>query len=176
MDVNQGETVIFEGHPSWRATLAFYFKGIVASLVAGGVAYLVTAIGGDSDIAIAALVVVAGIVLTLLVGFLKRWATVYSITNQRLRIKRGIIARHVQETRLERVQNVNTNQSATERVLQVGTVDFDTAGSGDADFAFWGVSRPEQVVHKVDQAQRQHAEELGGVSGDPHPYPGEAQG
>ena len=71
----------------------------------------------------------------ILVGLIKRISTTYTITNQRLHIQRGIIARHVQETRLDRVQNVNTNQGV-ERILQVGTVDFDTAGSGDSDFAF----------------------------------------
>jgi uncharacterized membrane protein YdbT with pleckstrin-like domain len=56
------------------------------------------------------------------------------------------------------VQNVNTSQGVIQRVLQVGTVDFDTAGTGDADFAFRGVNNPEQVVAAVDKA---HAEGRG---------------
>src|SRR5918912_786878 len=75
----------------------------------------------------------------------------YSITTQRLRIKHGIIARHVQQTDITRVQNVNTAQSVLERILQVGTVDFDTAGSGDYDFAFRGVAQPEEVARDVDR-------------------------
>jgi Bacterial PH domain len=35
-------------------------------------------------------------------------------------IKRGIVARKVQEIRLQRVQNVNYTQSVYERVMQIG--------------------------------------------------------
>jgi uncharacterized membrane protein YdbT with pleckstrin-like domain len=98
--------------------------------------------------------------LTIFVGFLRRIGTTYKITNRRLYIKRGIVARRTQEANLQRVQNVNTNQSAFQRVLQIGTVDFDTAGTGDADFAFRGVAQPEKVVRSVDAAQREFQEDL----------------
>ena len=54
---------------------------------------------------------------------------------------------------------MSTHQGVIERFLQVGTVDFDTAATGDADFAFRGVAQPERVMEAVDQAQREHAEE-----------------
>ena len=57
----------------------------------------------------------------------------YAITNERLMIQRGILSRHKQETRLTRVQNVNTDQTVIQRMLGVGVVDFDTAGT-DAHF------------------------------------------
>ena len=99
--------------------------------------------------------------LMVVAGYLKRMSTTYTITNRRLHIKRGIISRRTQEARLERVQNVNTDQSALERILKVGTVDFDTAGggdrSGDFEFKFRGVANPPEVVQKVDQAQREAA-------------------
>jgi hypothetical protein len=38
--------------------------------------------------------------------------------------------------------------------VQVGDVDFDTAGSGDYDFSFDGVGNPEEVTEKVDEAMR----------------------
>ena len=73
-------------------------------------------------------------------------ATVYTITNRRLHIKRGLIARRTQEARLERVQNVNKTSPPLSGVLRVGTVDFDTAG-GDSDheFKFAGVAEPSGV-------------------------------
>ena len=79
-------------------------------------------------------------------------ATRYTITNRRLNIKRGIVSREVQETRLERVQNVNYSQSVFQRLLQVGDVDFDTAAGDDYNFVFAGVADPADVVHSVDQA------------------------
>ena len=94
-------------------------------------------------------------------------ATTYTITNQRLQIRRGIIARKVQQARLERVQNVNTNQSVLDRILQVGTVDFDTAGTTDSDFSFRGVAQPEKVMAEVDAAQREHAADPTGLGAAP---------
>jgi uncharacterized membrane protein YdbT with pleckstrin-like domain len=153
MDLGQGERVLFSGHPSWRATLGFYLKGLLVTVVVVLIAQLV----GDTGAAAGAGVAVFAIVLV--VGFLIRVGTTYTITNHRLHIKRGIIARRTQEARLERVQNVNTNQGVIDRILQVGTVDFDTAGTTDSDFAFRGVSQPERVVRAVDTAQREHADE-----------------
>jgi uncharacterized membrane protein YdbT with pleckstrin-like domain len=105
------------------------------------------------DWGIGAAALAAGFALVVLAGFIKRVATVYTITNQRLRIKRGILARKVQQTRIDRVQNVNTDQSVIQRMLRVGTVDFDTAGTDDSEFTFEGVSSPARVVEAVDRAQ-----------------------
>jgi uncharacterized membrane protein YdbT with pleckstrin-like domain len=59
----------------------------------------------------------------------------------------------VAPTRIDRVQNVNTEQTLRERLLRVGTVDFDTAGSDDSEFRFVGISEPATVVAAVDRAQ-----------------------
>jgi uncharacterized membrane protein YdbT with pleckstrin-like domain len=122
-------------------------------LVLGGLIALVTAISDEIKWELVAAVVVAGGALLILVGFVRRIATVYTITNQRLRIKRGILSKRIQQTRIDRVQNVNTEQSVIDRLLRVGTVDFDTAGTDDSDFTFAGVSSPSRVVEAVDRAQ-----------------------
>src|SRR5205823_2729153 len=96
-------------------------------------------------------------IVVVIVGLVKRIGTRYAITTQRLRIKRGIFRREVQQTRIERVQNVNTRQTFVDRILRVGTVDFDTAGTDDSDFTFFGVSHPEAIVTAVDRAQREAA-------------------
>ena len=146
MDLQSGERVIYQGHPSWRAILGFYLKGILAAVVIAVVVVLI------EDTGLALLVFAAIVGITLLAGFVKRVATVYTITDRRLNIKRGIIARNVQETRLQRVQNVNFSQSVYERLMQIGNVDFDTAGTDDSNFIFSGVAQPEAVVEQVDRA------------------------
>ena len=148
MDLHPGEQIVFEGHPSWRSVLLFYLAGV--ALVA--VAVAIGAIASGTGVAILG----GGVVLALvvLVGFVKRIATRYVITTERLHIRRGILSKATQETRIQRVQNVNTDQSFFERVMQVGTVDFDTAGSDDSEFRFVGVGNPEEVTRAVDRAQR----------------------
>jgi uncharacterized membrane protein YdbT with pleckstrin-like domain len=155
VDLASDERELFSGHPSWRSTLGFYLKGLLVVAVVAVIAALASGTGAAVGAGVAVFAVV------LVVGFVRRIATTYTITTHRLHIRRGIISRRTQEARLERVQNVNTSQGVLERVLQVGTVDFDTAGTTDSDFAFRGVSQPEQVVRAVDQAQREHAEQQG---------------
>jgi uncharacterized membrane protein YdbT with pleckstrin-like domain len=144
---------MFEGHPSWRSIIAFYIKGLLGVLVAAFVVAIVTNVtGDDTDSGLVALVAVLGAAIVVLAGFIKRITTHYTITTRRLHIKRGIIAREIQETRLERVQNVNYRQSVYQRLMQIGDVDFDTAATDDYNFVFAGVADPGEVVHRVDQA------------------------
>ncbi|MEA2288766.1 MAG: hypothetical protein QOD55_763 [Solirubrobacteraceae bacterium] len=149
MDLHPGEEIVFHGHPSWRATLGFYVLGFVAAVAVGVVAGV---LAGE---AVGVVVVLGALALVLLIGFVERLATHYTVTTERLRIRRGILSRHVRQTQLERVQNVNTSQSLMERVLRVGTVDFDTAGTEDSDFTFRGIASPDAVVAAVDRAVRQ---------------------
>ena len=151
--LHPGEQVLYEGHPSWRAILDFYVKGILATAVVCLLIALATGtIGDETDKGLVSIVALVGVAATILVGFVKRVATSYTITNRRLHIKRGIVSRTIQETRLERVQNVNYQQSVLQRALQIGDVDFDTAAGDDYNFIFEGVGDPADVVHMVDQA------------------------
>jgi uncharacterized membrane protein YdbT with pleckstrin-like domain len=146
VDLQAGERTIYQGHPSWRAILGFYLKGALIAVAVGIVVKLIGSTG------LGVLAFAAIVAITILAGFVKRVATVYTITERRLNIKRGIVARKVQETRLQRVQNVNYTQSVYERVMQIGDVDFDTAGTDDSNFTFEGVGEPEEVVERVDRA------------------------
>jgi len=151
--LHPGEQILYEGHPSWRAILDFYLKGILATAVVCLLVALATGtIGDETDKGLVGIIALVGVALTILVGFVRRVATSYTITNRRLHIKRGIVSRTIQETRLERVQNVNYQQSVIQRMLQIGNVDFDTAAGDDYNFTFEGVSEPADVVHMVDQA------------------------
>jgi uncharacterized membrane protein YdbT with pleckstrin-like domain len=157
MDLHPGEEVVFEGRPVWRSTLSFYVTGFVAAVIIG----IIVALIGSTGLGVIVFLVLFALVL--LVGFIRRISTRYAITTQRLRIQRGILSRHVQQTRIERVQNVNTRQTVMDRIMRVGTVDFDTAGTDDSGFTFIGVGSPARVVEAVDRAQR----EAGIVPGAP---------
>jgi uncharacterized membrane protein YdbT with pleckstrin-like domain len=155
MDLHPGETVVFEGHPSWRALLLHYIGGTIGAIAVAVVVALALSAG---------LGVVVGIVLwalVLIIGFLRRTATDYLVTNQRLYIRHGIVSKHVQQTRIDRVQNVNTDQTLGQRLLMIGTVDFDTAGTDDSDFRFVGIGRPGRVAAAVDRALRDQAATAG---------------
>ena len=156
MDLEAGEHVIFEGHPSWRSILDFYVKGVLLIVVAGLLAGGATKIATDElDTGLTTGVVVALLVILLVIGYVKRLFTTYTITNIRLHIRRGIVARAEQQTQVNRVQNVNTHQSVLQRMLFIGNVDFDTAAGDDYEFSFKGVASPHEVVEAVHRAQRE---------------------
>lgn len=168
LELHQGEHVIFDGHPSWRGTLGFYVRGLLLAAAGAAIAAAATAIGSGFSAGWTIAAFVALVALVVLAGLLWRSTTTYTITNQRLTIRRGLLARHLQQTRVERVQNVNVDQRLLDRILRVGKVDFDTAGTDDADFTFRGVANPDRVVRAVDDAHREReaAARQAGAAGD----------
>ncbi len=145
--------MFFRGHPSWRSILDFYAKGFAVAVIAGALAGAVTAIASGHVMAEWIIVVVLVVlVVVLLAGLITRNRTTYMITSERLTIHRGLVSRDMRQTRLERVQNVNARQSMLERLLGVGTVDFETAGGAGYDFTFHGVANPREIVRTVDRA------------------------
>jgi uncharacterized membrane protein YdbT with pleckstrin-like domain len=166
MEPEPGEQVFFHGHPSWRSMLALQVKGLLAAILAGVLAGLITAVvSGSVSVLVVIAAVLAVFVVVAVIALGRRRRITYTITNQRLTIKTGLASRELHETRLERVQNVNSRQSLLERVLRVGTVDFDTAGSASFDFSFRGVAHPDRIARTVHRALREHVEP--GEPGEP---------
>lgn len=147
LNLGPSEEIVFEGHPSWRAILGFYIKGIIVVAIVAVIASL----AGASTLLVT-VIVIGGAAVVVLAGLIRRIATRYTITTRRLNIKHGIVSRDVQETKIERVQDVNYRQTVFQRMLQIGDVDFDTAATDDYNFVFAGVADPGDVVHAVDQA------------------------
>lgn len=153
MDLLEGEEVIWQGHPSWRANITFYLKWGLLALLPAIVMGVWASTGNDAYlpywqwllISLALLVVVA------IADTVQRAAVLYLITTQRVRIRRGILSRDIQAASVQRIQSLNTRQSLIDRMLGVGSVDFDTAGTAEDadDFHFRGVADPHGLVRQV---------------------------
>ncbi len=141
--------------------LDLHLKGLVVAIIVGAIVGLVSALTHHPH-HVQVLWVVAAVlivlVVTFLIGLVRRLATTYTISSHRLTIRIGLLSKELHETRLERVQNVSTNQSLLERVLGIGTVDFDTAGTAGFDFAFRGISNPQEIVRTINTALREQGE------------------
>jgi uncharacterized membrane protein YdbT with pleckstrin-like domain len=145
MELHPGETVIYEGHPSWRSTFGFYLMGVLIAVAA----VVIGALAGQGGIGAAAGGVI--LVVVLIVGWLRRITTRYLITSRRLQIRRGIVAKQIEETRVDRIVDVTVRQGVLDRILQIGAVDFDNASAQQGDlFRFAGVGQPEKVVRAID--------------------------
>jgi membrane protein YdbS with pleckstrin-like domain len=158
LDVREGESIIFHGHPSWRAMLGFHVKGFLLAVAAGALAGVLSSLATGHVVAAWVVLAVALLfVIVLTRGALRRQRTTYTITNRRLTIELGLLGREVHETRIDQIQNVNASQSPLERALSIGDVSFDTAGGAAFDFSFRGVAHPRRLVRMVDDALRQRA-------------------
>jgi uncharacterized membrane protein YdbT with pleckstrin-like domain len=153
VDPEAGEEVFFSGHPSWRSLWAHLLRWLLGAIVVGAVAGVVSRLTEHHWRVwwIVAAIVIVGLIGAV-IGQVRRIATTYAITDRRLVIEQGIFSRDVHQTRLERIQNVNTSQSLLERMLRIGDVDFDTAAEAEFQFAFNGVAEPKQIVRTVDRA------------------------
>lgn len=151
MELHPDERILYSESPSWRAQFGKHVMMLVAAILVGAVVLL--AFNPDW------IGIVVGIVVALLgTGYLwmERIRTKYIITTYRLHVREGFLSKQVQETRLRRIQNVTTNQSVIQRILGIGTVDYDTAGDNDGGdrFRMEGVRNPDALIRLVDKAQR----------------------
>lgn len=161
MELVEGEKVLWQGRPCWRSQISFFVVWIPVALLPVIIAGLLRANDLDTWLPysrwlLISLLLVVGVVLY---DYLKRYSTLYMVSDQRLRVRRGILSRKEQSARFERVQNVNIQQSLMDRMLQVGAVEFDTAGTdqGASNFRFSGISDPQELVRIV--AEHSHPPE-----------------
>jgi uncharacterized membrane protein YdbT with pleckstrin-like domain len=148
-----GEVVFFSGHPSRLASPFLYVRALVLALLGGIMAGLGSAIAGGR---VQSGWVVAGVLgvfaLFALRGELRRARVRYAITDRRLRIETGLLARRKRQTQLEWVLDVTVHQSMTDRFLGIGTVVFTTHEEDDGEFRFHGVAEPRRLMGAMGEA------------------------
>lgn len=75
-----------------------------------------------------------------LAAWLEMWLSEYVITNRRIIIKTGFIARKTFEMNLSKIESVNVDQSVMGRILNFGSITI--IGSGGTRETFHNISRP----------------------------------
>ena len=166
MSTLDGETVVWQGHPSWKSMLIFYVKWTIVSLIPVAAWVVLRAAGHDVSWTVFFGLTAIGIVLTFAVGWIKRATTRYMVTNRRISIRTGIASRSERTTHVDRVQNVHMRQGLFQRILGIGNVDWDTAGTDepDSDFSFAGIDDPSKLVAMVDRYYGETVRETAGPS------------
>jgi uncharacterized membrane protein YdbT with pleckstrin-like domain len=144
MDLMQGEALVWQGRPSWRATMSFWISVAILAIVVLVVGILVDQ---TTWAGLAAAIILA---VGLAKGWLERVATLYTVTDRRIIIRKGILARKERAAHIDRVQNVNLTQTFFDRIFGVGTLNFDTAGTEDSDFSFAGIADPDELRARID--------------------------
>lgn len=74
----------------------------------------------------------------------------YAVTNKRVILKSGIIARKTFEMRLDRVEAITVDQGVTGRLLDFGTVVVSGTGTSSEPFRF--LDNPMRFKHEIEEA------------------------
>jgi membrane protein YdbS with pleckstrin-like domain len=96
-----------------------------------------------------ALVPLALGVLLLLLLWIRVKSSSYRLTTQRLFIRRGWLAKHVNELELYRVKDVVVDQAGLQRLLCYGTVTVLSADDTTPDVDLMGISSPTKVKEMI---------------------------
>lgn len=110
---------------------------------------------------------IVAILLGLVAGF-KAWInwlfTKYIITNERLIIREGLIARKGKEIPLERIDNVSFSQTVGERILRSGDLIIESAGEGGQS-RYTDIPQPEDTQSMIYQIREARIIALEGAAG-----------
>lgn len=80
-------------------------------------------------------------ILTLTIaGWLKRWLSEFVITNRRIVIKEGFIARRTFEMNLSKIETVNVDQTVMGRIFNYGSITI--IGTGGTRETFHNIAKP----------------------------------
>jgi len=98
-------------------------------------------------------VVVAVFVYLIAVVIYRRYSWAYSIDNETIESREGLIARKLKSIRIQDLRNINVNQTLVQRIMGVGDVEFSSAGGSGIEVTFRGVDDPLQVKTLAQRLQ-----------------------
>lgn len=163
-EILEGEKLIWQGRPTWKWSVSFMLKwGLVGllPLIVGILLDRITNVPISWFFA-ATVIFIAGVVV---LAWIKRLDSHYTVTSRRVIVRRGIANRNERSASIDRIQNVNTAQGFYGRILNFGDIEFDTAGSdvGDADLALRGINDPHDMRDLLDRELLSREKTSGGV-------------
>ena len=144
--LSPGEQVETEFRPHWKVLIIPILALIIGIVVA--VVLWTTLEGGARLIG-----VIVSLLAALFVGA-RQWTawlfTKYIVTNERLIVREGLIARRGKEIPLERIDNVSYSQTVGERILRSGDLIIESAGEGGQS-RYTDIPRPEETQALIYQ-------------------------
>jgi len=129
-ELTSNERLVLHLHPHWKQMVGPF--AVLAVVVAGLIAALVGGVGSIWMLVLAVIGLILVVWLTL-IPFIK-WRTVhYVVTNERIITRRGIFSQPTENIPLDRVSDVQFDQSLFERVLGCGKLSLASPGEHGPD-------------------------------------------
>lgn len=139
MNVSQ-EASIWTGTSAQASSAGFYFVSLVVAIV------LIAASTVTGPLALAALVLPFGAAFW-------RWlsirSTVYTLTDQRLKTRRGILSRVIDDIELYRVKDSHFTQTFAQRLFGIGNITLRTTDASTPLILLPGLADPEMRWEQI---------------------------
>jgi len=170
--LSEGETVTLDLRPHWW----YFAKHIAASIVLLILLVLVFEVHGTPHKVGFAFWGILALIWAVWLGLRYfNWNfTHFVVTSKRVIYRTGVLGKHGVEIPLDRISNINFNQSIWERIIGAGDLEIESAGR-DGQTKFDDVWHPDAVQHELYEQMEEHARTRAGyVTGVPAPAPAPA--
>jgi membrane protein YdbS with pleckstrin-like domain len=88
------------------------------------------------------------------IWWLKCKGTTLTVTNDRTRLRKGILSKSVTEVWHEDIRNVQLDQTFFQRIFDVGTIGISSAGQSGLEISVSGMPNPDYVKELIDKNRR----------------------
>ena len=134
--MNEEERIfLYQSRPSWLNYIYLYIAGIIL--------FIFFANMRSADIGTLVLIVL------IILSIILRYRYLYTITDHRIIMRVGLIARNTNEIVTRHIRAINVRQSIVERLLDIGTIEFSTAAGEGIEVRFKGIREPYKVKNVV---------------------------
>ena len=151
--LNDGEEIILDLKPHWM----YVVPTIIVWLGVTVLCLLLWNVSGQGWMSCVTLVVFLGLGVNAAVRYSKWTTTSFTVTNDRVMFRQGMIAKSGVEIPLERIMNVNFKQSIWERMIGAGDLLIESGGK-DGQSRFSDVRKPELVAKEIHEQANQYEE------------------
>jgi hypothetical protein len=76
----------------------------------------------------------------------------YTVTNERVRVERGVLSRRTDDIELVRLQDIDLSQGLTERMMNVGDITLRGSGAAELVLVLRNVREPDRVQEIIRRA------------------------
>lgn len=143
IDLMPNEELVLASNPHWM----YFWKEVIGGLIIVGVLIVMLVVNVswiDTTLRWLMILGIIGILISLAIRFANWKTTRFAITSERVAYQSGMFRRRGVSIPLNRVNNVNFNQSLIARIFNNGVVTIESAGE-TGDSVFENIPDPQQV-------------------------------
>jgi uncharacterized membrane protein YdbT with pleckstrin-like domain len=145
------EKQLFAGHPAIIYSIGQFVPFLVLIVLAIMIGYALADSGGKVLYVFLGFVAACGLVYLRL--HLKRLATKYTITSQRIRVERGLLSKVQENLEMFRIDHVELRKPLTWRLFRQASLHLFSSDAEFANFSIYAVPNLESLANTVRECQ-----------------------